>query len=110
MALRDTLVYESVHLLILVCSFQWCVLFLCLAKLYRSCPIRDKDLFHLPPRKTASMVWHTLAGDTHPFWRHKSDRTYKYTTASVLKTEFFSPRGKENTQGFLIAITNVPRN
>ena len=45
MALRDTLVYESVHLLILVCSFQWCVLFLCLAKLYRSCPIRDKGLF-----------------------------------------------------------------
>ena len=44
MALRDTLVYESVHLLILVCSFQWCVLFLCLAKLYRSCPIRDKGI------------------------------------------------------------------
>ena len=33
-----------VHLLILVCSFQWCVLFLCLAKFYRSCPIRDKGL------------------------------------------------------------------
>ena len=25
-------------------SFQWCVLFLCLAKLYRSCPSHDKDL------------------------------------------------------------------
>ena len=33
-----------VHLLILVCSFQWYVLFLCLAKLYRNCAIRDKDL------------------------------------------------------------------
>ena len=33
-----------VHLLILVCSFQWCVLLLCPAKLYRSCPIRDKCL------------------------------------------------------------------
>ena len=31
-----------VHLLILVCSFHSCVLFLCLAKLYRSCPICDK--------------------------------------------------------------------
>ena len=38
-------VWQLVHLLILVCSFQWCVLFLCLAKLYRSCPIRDKGLF-----------------------------------------------------------------
>ena len=26
--------WQLVHLLILVCSFQWCVLFLCLAKLY----------------------------------------------------------------------------
>ena len=46
MALRDTLVYDwqLVHLLILVCYFQWCVLFLCLAMLYSSCPIRDKGL------------------------------------------------------------------
>ena len=36
--------WELVYLLILVCSFQWCVLFLCLAKLYRSCPVRDKYL------------------------------------------------------------------
>ena len=36
--------WQLVHLLILVCSFQWCVLFLCLAKLYRSCPIRDQGL------------------------------------------------------------------
>ena len=36
MALHNTLVYlwQLVHLLILVCSFQWWVLFLCLAKLY----------------------------------------------------------------------------
>ena len=33
-----------VHLLILVCSFHLCVLLLCLAKLYRSCPICDKGL------------------------------------------------------------------
>ena len=33
--------WQLVHLLILVCSFQWPVLF-CLAKLYGSCPIRDK--------------------------------------------------------------------
>ena len=39
--------WQLVHLLILVCSFQWCVLFLCLAKLYRSCPIRDKGLLIL---------------------------------------------------------------
>ena len=38
-------VWKMVHLLILVWSFQWRVLFLCLAKLYRSCPIRDKGLF-----------------------------------------------------------------
>ena len=37
--------WQLVHLLILVCSFQCCVLFLCLAKLYRSCPIRDEGLF-----------------------------------------------------------------
>ena len=37
-------VWQLVHLLILVCSFQWCVLFLCLTKLYRSCPIHDKGL------------------------------------------------------------------
>ena len=37
-------VWQLVYLLILVCSFQWRVLFLCLAKLYRSCPIRDKGL------------------------------------------------------------------
>ena len=37
-------VWQLVHLLTLVCSFQWCVLFLSLAKLYRSCPIRDKGL------------------------------------------------------------------
>ena len=36
--------WQLVHLLILVCSFQWSVLFLYLAKLYRSCPIRDKSL------------------------------------------------------------------
>ena len=42
--LRDTFVDDSVHLLILVCSFQWCVLFLCHAKLYRNCPIHDKGL------------------------------------------------------------------
>ena len=57
MALRDTLVYESVHLLILVCSFQWCVLFLCLAKLYRSCPIRDKGLLN----SSAHISWHALS-------------------------------------------------
>ena len=37
-------VWQLVHVLILVCSFQWCVLFLCLVKLYRSCPIPDKGL------------------------------------------------------------------
>ena len=36
-----------VHLLILVFSFQWCVLFLCLAKLYRSCHIRDSHPSYL---------------------------------------------------------------
>ena len=37
-------VWQLVRLLILVCSFQWCVLFFCLVKLYRSCPIHDKGL------------------------------------------------------------------
>ena len=37
-------VWQLVHLLILVCSFQWCVLFLCLARLCGSCPICDKGL------------------------------------------------------------------
>ena len=37
--------WQLVHLLILVCSFQWYVLFSCLTKHYRSCPIRDKGLF-----------------------------------------------------------------
>ena len=36
--------WQLVHFLILVCSFQWCVLFVCLAKLYRSCPVHDKGL------------------------------------------------------------------
>ena len=53
MVLRNTLWYDSDNklldqllllLLILVCSFQWWVLFLCLAKLHRSCPSPDKDL------------------------------------------------------------------
>ena len=34
-------VWQLVHLLILVCSFHWCVL----ASLYNSCPIRDKGLY-----------------------------------------------------------------
>ena len=38
------LAWQLVHLLILLCTFQWCALFLCLAKLYRSCPVRDKGL------------------------------------------------------------------
>ena len=37
-------VWRLVHLLTLVYYFQWCVLFLCLAKLCSSCPIRDKGL------------------------------------------------------------------
>ena len=32
-----------VHLLILVCSFQWCVSFLCLVKVYRSCDRPTKE-------------------------------------------------------------------
>ena len=43
-------VWQLVHLLILVCSFQWCVLFLSLAKFYRSCPISDKGLLCMKPR------------------------------------------------------------
>ena len=39
-------VWQLVHLLILVCSFQRCVLFLCLAKLCRSRSIRDKGLLN----------------------------------------------------------------
>ena len=38
-------IWQLVHLLILVYSFQWCVLFLCLVNLYRSCPIHDKGLY-----------------------------------------------------------------
>ena len=41
----DVWLWQLVHLLILVCSFQWCVLFSCLTKHYRSCPIRDKGPF-----------------------------------------------------------------
>ena len=37
----------------LVCSFYWCVLFLCLAKLYRSCPSHDKGLS--PTRQSVQM-------------------------------------------------------
>ena len=50
MALRNTSGSESArklaHLLILICSCQCCVLFLCLDKLYRSSPIRGKGLYY----------------------------------------------------------------
>ena len=39
--------WKLVQLLLLVCSFQWCVLILCLAKIYRNYTIRDKGLFSL---------------------------------------------------------------
>ena len=65
MALRDTLVYDSdnwsTYSVILVCSFQWCVLFLCLAKLYRSCPIRDKGLWVGSPGTKVSNANHFVA-------------------------------------------------
>ena len=38
---------KLVHVLILVCSFQWCVLFLCLAKFYRSCSVRHEGLLQV---------------------------------------------------------------
>ena len=37
-------VWQLVYLLMLLFSFQWCVLFLCLVRLYSSCPSRDKGL------------------------------------------------------------------
>ena len=49
--------WQLVHLLILVCSFQWCVLFLCLAKLHRSCPIRDKGLLRERVPKIRRYAW-----------------------------------------------------
>ena len=58
--------WQLVHLLVLVCSFQWCVLFLCLAKLYRSYPIRDKDLFtFLFPIQNPSYLYRVQAVYAH---------------------------------------------
>ena len=51
MVLHDTWgvwLWQLVNLLILVCSFQWCFLLLCLAKLYSGCSIRDKSLRYPP--------------------------------------------------------------
>ena len=55
--------WQSVHLLILLSSFQWCVMFLCLAKLCRSCSIRDKGPLARCP----------AAGNWHSYYGHNLD-------------------------------------
>ena len=82
MALRDTLVYDSdnwsTYSVILVCSFQWCVLFLCLAKLYRSCPIRDKGLWVDPPGQkcpTPIILLRFHVPSTRKRWKRKLLKT-----------------------------------
>ena len=84
-------VWQLVHLLILVFSFQWCVLFLCLAKLYRSCPIRDKGL----------LAWQRLS----PYQRSHSEPCKTAATQEVCtKTNILLPTDPINLTGDVIII------